>query len=483
MNNTNRDMLQRLAPGVWELPRREGMLVPGHIYASEDMLETITRDNALQQVRNVATLPGIINAAIAMPDIHWGYGFPIGGVAAFSMEDGVISPGGVGYDINCGVRLLSSRLQLEQVRPHLTELLKTLYQQIPAGVGGSGRLLLKEQELKAVLREGAAWAVKQGYGVESDLDRIEENGCIRNADPAALSERALGRGRPQLGTLGSGNHFVEVGYVAQLFDRAAAERLGLKMGTVTVTIHTGSRGLGHQVCDDAIRDMLRACEKYHIELPDRQLCCAPIRSPEGQEYLTAMNCAVNFGFANRQLLTHQVRKAFRQGLRLTEQDAALNTVYEVAHNIAKIEKHLVDGKQKQVCVHRKGATRAFGPGHSALPASLRDLGQPVLIPGDMGRYSWVMVGSEQAMRSTFGSACHGAGRMMSRRQALKHARGRSVIDELAGRGIAVMARNKSTIAEEMPEAYKDVAQVVTAIEEAGIARSVARLRPLAVLKG
>jgi tRNA-splicing ligase RtcB (3'-phosphate/5'-hydroxy nucleic acid ligase) len=483
MSKISKNVLQPLSPGVWELPRREGMWVPGRIYASAEMLETITHDNALQQVRNVATLPGIINAAIAMPDIHWGYGFPIGGVAAFSMEEGIISPGGVGYDINCGVRLLTSRLQLDDVRPHLKELLKTLYQQIPAGVGGSGKLLLKEPELKKVLREGAAWAVRQGYGTESDLERIEERGCMENADPEALSERALGRGRPQLGTLGSGNHFVEVGYVAQLFDQAVAERLGLKKGTITVTIHTGSRGLGHQVCDDAIRDMLRASEKYHIKLPDRQLCCAPIRSPEGQEYLTAMNCAVNFGFANRQLLTHQVREAFRQGLRLTRQDAALNTVYEVAHNIAKIEQHLVDGKQREVCVHRKGATRAFGPGHSALPASIRDLGQPVLIPGDMGRYSWVMVGTEQAMLSTFGSACHGAGRMMSRRQALKHARGRSIIDELADKGIAIMARNKSTIAEEMPEAYKDVAQVVSAIEESGIARSVARLRPLAVLKG
>ncbi|MBL7034026.1 MAG: RtcB family protein, partial [Candidatus Delongbacteria bacterium] len=406
-----------------------------------------------------------------------------GGVAAFSLDEGVISPGGVGYDINCGVRLLTSRLQLEEVRPHLPELLRTLFQQIPTGVGVSGPLILSEPELKRVLQEGAGWAVKRGYGNPADLERIEESGCMSTADPQTLSARALARGRPQLGTLGSGNHFVEIGYVDQVFDQVAASRLGLRSGQITVTIHTGSRGLGHQVCDDSIHRMLRASEKYHITLPDRQLCCAPLASPEGQQYLSAMNCAVNFGFANRQILTHLVRQGLRQGLRLSERDAALVTLYEVAHNIAKIEEHLVAGKPQQVCVHRKGATRAFGPGHPALPADIRDLGQPVLIPGDMGRYSWVMLGTAAAMTASFGSACHGAGRLLSRRQAVKIARGRSIIDELSAEGIRIMARSKSTIAEEMPAAYKDVAQVAAAVEEAGIARSVARLRPLAVLKG
>ncbi len=475
--------LRRLSPGVWELPQRGRMRVPGHIYAAASMLDTIRRDNALEQVANVATLPGILKAAIAMPDIHWGYGFPIGGVAAFSLSEGIISPGGVGYDINCGVRLLTSRLQVEEVRPLLPQLLQTLYARVPAGVGGTGPLILKAPELKRALQGGAGWAVEQGYGSEHDLPRIEENGCISGADPAVISERALARGRPQLGTLGSGNHFVEIGYVDQLFDRQLAERLGLPLGRVTVTIHSGSRGLGHQVCEDSIREMLRASEKYGIYLPDRQLCCAPLSSPEGERYFAAMNCAVNFGFANRQLLTHQVREAVSQVLPGTDAGSVLSVVYEVSHNIAKIERHTVNGKRQPVCVHRKGATRAFGPGHSALPPELRDCGQPVLIPGDMGRYSWVMVGTKQAEMATFGSACHGAGRVLSRRQAIKKARGRSISDELAADGILLKARSGATIAEEMPAAYKDVAIVAGAVEEAQIARSVARLRPLAVLKG
>ena len=474
--------LKRIDRNLWELPRAGGMRVPGRVYATEGLLADLTRDNALQQVANVAHLPGIVGWSLAMPDIHWGYGFPIGGVAAFDLDEGVISPGGVGYDINCGVRLLSSELRAEEVRPRIEALVQALYEHVPSGVGSRGPLKLGSADLDRVLTEGAGWAVAQGRGRPEDLEFIEENGCLPGADPGLPSARARQRGDDQLGTLGSGNHFVEIGCVDEVCDATAAEAMGLEEGRVTLMIHTGSRGFGHQVCDDALQVMLRSARVHGIELPDRQLCCAPLGSPEGRDYLAAMAAAVNFAFANRQILAHLLREAFASVL---GDDAArgLRTVYEVAHNIAKLETHEVDGRPRRLCVHRKGATRAFGPGRPEVPARYRDLGQPVLIPGDMGRCSYVLLGTERAMRETFGSACHGAGRVLSRKAATKAARGRDLPAELRRQGVTVMARGRGTLAEEMPDAYKDVSQVVEAVHEAGLATRVVRLRPLGVLKG
>jgi tRNA-splicing ligase RtcB len=459
------------------------MRVPARIYASEEMLQDILRDNAAEQAANVAWLPGILNYSFAMPDIHWGYGFPIGGVAAFDLDNGVISPGGVGYDINCGVRLLRTDLERKDIQDKLPQLVDNLFRNIPSGVGSTGALKLSKQDEKQVLQKGARWAVENDYGSDDDLDKIEENGTMAGADAEQISNHALERGRAQLGTLGSGNHFVEIGVVQEIYDEAAAQAMRLRKNQVTLIIHTGSRGLGHQVCDDYIKIMLKASQKYGIELPDRQLCCAPVTSPEGQHYLSAMSAAVNFAFANRQMITHWARQALQKTLQIGVREMNMQVVYEVAHNIAKIENHLVDGKMKQVCVHRKGATRAFGPNHPDIPESYRRIGQPVLIPGDMGRYSFVLVGTEQAMNETFGSSCHGAGRVMSRNQAIKTARGRSLYEELSNRGIVVRASSHETMAEEIPEAYKDVAHVVDAVHGAGIARKVVKLRPLGVIKG
>ncbi|CAM3395388.1 RtcB family protein [Rhodothermus bifroesti] len=468
---------------LWEIPKSGGMQVPARIYASEKILRELQEDQAPQQAVNVAHLPGIVKYALAMPDIHWGYGFPIGGVAAFDLEEGVISPGGVGYDINCGVRLLASRLSYQEVEPHLERLIDVLFQRVPTGVGASGALKVSRQELRRVAVEGAHWAVRQGFGTASDLECIEENGRIEGADPAAVSERAYERGAEQLGTLGSGNHFLEVGYVAQIYDDAAAQAMGLFLGQVTVIIHTGSRGFGYQICDDYLAVMDRALAKYHIRLPDRQLACAPLRSPEGQQYLAAMRCGINFAFANRQIIAHNTRKAFVEALGMREEEIGLRTVYEVAHNIAKIEEHTVDGQRCQVCVHRKGATRAFPPGHPQIPAVYRSIGQPVLIPGDMGRYSYVLLGTAQAMEETFGSTCHGAGRQLSRTKAKKVAGSRRIADELRKQGIVVRGASLRTINEEIPEAYKDVAEVVEVCHRAGISRKVAQLRPLGCIKG
>uniref|UniRef100_A0A7V2F6H9 tRNA-splicing ligase RtcB n=1 Tax=Rhodothermus marinus TaxID=29549 RepID=A0A7V2F6H9_RHOMR len=468
---------------LWEIPKSGGMQVPARIYASEKILRELQEDQAPQQAVNVAHLPGIVKYALAMPDIHWGYGFPIGGVAAFDLEEGVISPGGVGYDINCGVRLLASRLSYQEVEPHLERLIDVLFQRVPTGVGASGALKVSRQELRRVAVEGAHWAVRQGFGTASDLECIEENGRIEGADPAAVSERAYERGAEQLGTLGSGNHFLEVGYVAQIYDDAAAQAMGLFLGQVTVIIHTGSRGFGYQICDDYLAVMDRALAKYHIRLPDRQLACAPLRSPEGQQYLAAMRCGINFAFANRQIIAHNTRKAFVEALGMREEEIGLRTVYEVAHNIAKIEEHTVDGQRCQVCVHRKGATRAFPPGHPQIPAVYRSIGQPVLIPGDMGRYSYVLLGTAQAMEETFGSTCHGAGRQLSRTKAKKVAGSRRITDELRKQGIVVRGASLRTINEEIPEAYKDVAEVVEVCHRAGISRKVAQLRPLGCIKG
>ncbi len=468
---------------VWEIPREGKMRVPGRIYASEKMLADIQSDESVQQVVNVAQLPGIEKYALAMPDIHWGYGFPIGGVAAFDRKNGIISPGGVGYDINCGVRLLRSKLHVADLQGKIQDLVAAIFSRVPSGVGSKGPLKLSATDEKSVLVKGTRWAVEHGFGMENDLEFIEEHGEMPHADPAAVSAEAYTRGRPQLGTIGSGNHFVEVDVVSDIFDSEAAKAFGLFEGQVAVIVHTGSRGFGHQVCDDFIRKMLRASEKYGIELPDRQLCCAPFESPEGQEYFGAMNAAINYAFANRQVISHWIREAFEAGLHLGPRDIGLQTVYEVAHNIAKLETHVVDGQEKELVVHRKGATRAFGPGNPAVPLAYRSVGQPVLIPGDMGRYSFVLVGTERAMTETFGSSCHGAGRKMSRRQAKKSARGRNIHQELESRGIFSMAASRATMVEEIPEAYKDVADVVEAVEGAGIARKVAKLKPIGVVKG
>ncbi len=475
--------MKKINDFLWEIPREDRMNVPGRIYATEKMLTHIRQDDALKQVQNVAQLPGIVGRSMAMPDIHWGYGFPIGGVAAFDINEGVISPGGVGYDINCGVRLLKTDLERKDIQSRIKQLVTGMFRYIPTGVGSKGQLKTSESELKKVMVKGARWAVQQGYGDENDLEKIEEHGQMDGADPSVVSDKAMKRGRPQLGTLGSGNHFVEIQYIEKIFDGELGRRLGLFEGQITVSIHTGSRGFGYQVCDDSIRKMIQASQKYGIELPDRQLCSAPVSSPEGQEYFAAMVCAVNYAFANRQVISHWVEEAFIRALNATPNDVRFSTVYEVAHNIAKMETHLVDGKNKKLCVHRKGATRAFGPGRPELPDSYRDIGQPVLIPGDMGRSSYVLIGTQGAMDQTFGSTCHGAGRLMSRKKAKQAAKGRSIYDELAQQGIVVMAASNATMAEEMPEVYKDVSDVVEAVVGAGISKKVAKLRPMGVIKG
>ncbi|MFA5515983.1 MAG: RtcB family protein [Desulfuromonadales bacterium] len=476
--------LERCGPNRWRIPREGKMRTEGLVFASESMVDLLREENALQQVANVATLPGIVGPSIAMPDIHWGYGFPIGGVAAFDPDEGVVSPGGVGYDINCGVRLLRSAMHAAQLRPLLPQLADVLFRNVPSGVGSSRRdLRLSAGDYRQLLTQGAGWAIRQGFGTAGDLEHIEARGAIAGADPDRISERAQERGRAQLGTLGSGNHFLEVQEVETIEDEAAARVLGLFPGQVTVTVHTGSRGFGYQVCDDHLRVMRQASRKYGIELPDPQLCCAPLASPEGKEYLAAMACAANFAFANRQLIAHWVRESFEQVTGLGPADLRLNLVYDVCHNIAKFEDHVVAGRQRRLCVHRKGATRAFPPGHPETPAPYREIGQPVLIPGDMGRYSYVLVGTAGGFAETFGSTCHGAGRVLSRHAAKKAARGQDILADLAARGILVRAASRATVAEEISAAYKDVMEVVGVVQAAGIGKIVARLRPMAVIKG
>ena len=469
---------------VWEIPKRGDMRVPGRIYASAQLMQDIQHDAALQQVVNVAHLPGIVGYSLAMPDIHWGYGFPIGGVAAMDASEGVISPGGVGYDINCGVRLVSTKLQAAEIQSKLHTLADALFATIPCGVGAQGAIpkLSRSDEMKLTV-QGARWAVERGFGRAEDVERTEEYGCLIGADPAALSAEALNRGLGQVGTLGSGNHFLEVGRVEEIYEPAAAQTLGLSVGQVTLIIHSGSRGLGHQTCDDALRVMGRAMDKYHIRVPDRQLACAPVTSPEGRHYLAAMACAANYAWVNRQVMMHLAEHAFLATLDISPTDLGLRLIYDVCHNIAKPETHEIGGVKQKVWVHRKGATRAFGAGHPALPSSVRSLGQPVLIPGDMGRYSFLLVGTKQAMQETFGSTCHGAGRVMSRMQAKKAARGRNLVKELGEYGVIARYRGKRTFAEEMPSAYKDVANVVDVVDRAGISKKVAKLKPMAVIKG
>ena len=474
---------QRLDNYRLKLPRKGGMRVPGIIYADKGLEENLQTDEATAQVINVAHLPGIVSASLAMPDIHWGYGFPIGGVAAFDFKDGVVSPGGVGYDINCGVRLATMNLNLREIQPRLSRLADFLFAGLPAGVGRGGDLRLNAKELRRVLVKGARWAVEHNWGEQADLAHIESQGALESADPDSVSKRALERGSDQLGTLGSGNHFAEVGVVDEIFDQKAADAFGLRKGQATIMIHSGSRGLGHQVCDDQLAVMNRYVREEQIQLPDRQLACAHVSSREGRVYLSVMAAAANFAFANRQILLARAQKALLGALSISPRELGLRTLYDVAHNIAKVESHRVEGKMKKLVVHRKGATRAFGPGHPEVPDDYRRVGQPVLVPGDMGTASYVLAGTEKAMNETFGSSCHGAGRVLSRRAAIKRARGRQIDDELKKEGILVRARGRGTLAEEMPEAYKDISNVVDVIHGAGIACKVARLRPLVVIKG
>ena len=466
-----KNSLVKINDWLWEISRsyRADMRVPARVYASEKMLEEIFRDRSLEQLVNVTTLPGIEKYALAMPDAHEGYGFPVGGVAAFDPEDGgIISPGGIGYDINCGVRLLRSERTLKDITPELEDLAHALYREIPSGVGKGGRLNLKGSDLDRVLEGGAARMVEMGYGESADLLQSESEGRLPDADASLVSEAAKARGKDQLGTMGAGNHFVEVGVVDEIFDAAEAARLGLKEGQITVLIHTGSRGLGHQIATDYIRLMMQAMPKYGITLPDRELACAPFSSPEGQDYWRAMSAGANFAWANRQLITWEVRKAWNDVL--GREPGELAMVYDVAHNIAKIEEYSVNGGKQKLVVHRKGATRSFP-------------GQPVLIPGSMGTASYLLVGQEGAMRESFGSSCHGAGRRMSRTEAKRRVSGDALKEELKARGIAIVAGSLPGLAEEAPQAYKDVEEVVSVVHGAGIAKKVARLRPVAVVKG
>ena len=468
----------------WIIPKEGKMRVEGLIYCDRKMLETIKSDQSPTQVANVAQLPGIVGRSLAMADIHWGYGFPIGGVAAFEESEGIISPGGVGYDINCGVRLLKTNLEAGEVKGVIGDLVNSLFNNIPTGLGSRRKdLKLSKSDLDKVLARGAGWAVRNGFGEEKDLDHIEERGRIEGGEATLVSDRAKERGRNQLGTLGSGNHFVEIGIVKEVYDDEAARVMGLAEGGVAVIIHTGSRGLGHQVCDDYIKVMMNASRKYGIELPDRQLCCAPIRSEEGKKYFSAMSAAANFAFANRQIITHWVRETFYHVLGRGPAGLHIDLIYDVCHNIAKMEKHEVEGETLKVCVHRKGATRALPPRHPELPSRYAGLGQPVLIPGDMGRYSYVLVGTDAAAAETFSSTCHGAGRVLSRSRAKKISKGRAIARELEDKGIIVRSAGRATLAEEMSEAYKDVADVVNIVHNAGISRKVAQLAPLGVIKG
>ncbi len=476
--------LKKIDDYRWQIPKSEGMRVPGLLYADEKMVKVLQRDRTPLQVKNVAYLPGIVKYSLAMPDMHWGYGFPIGGVAATDPEEGgVISPGGIGYDINCGIRLLRTNLGLSEIQNKLHELLAALFSNIPCGVGSTSSLRLSSRELKTVLRDGAKWAVKRSYGQEDDLERTEDYGAMPGADPEKVSGKALKRGNNQLGTLGSGNHFLEIDLVERIYLPEIAEVFGLEEEQITVSIHSGSRGLGYQVCDDYLAVMRQAMEKYKISLPDRQLCCAPSSSPEGRDYFAAMASAANFAWANRQVMTHWTREIIQRVLGISPKALGMRLVYDVCHNIGKFEVHSWDGKKKKLLVHRKGATRAFPAHHPQLPGVYREVGQPVLVPGDMGTNSYVMVGTKLAMEETWGSTCHGAGRVMSRSRAKKVARGRALEKELKERGILVMAKGRETIAEEMPEAYKDVDEVVRIVEKAGLSRRVAKLRPLGVIKG
>ncbi|MCJ7443762.1 MAG: RtcB family protein [Methanotrichaceae archaeon] len=473
-------MINKVDNNVYEVPigYRPGMRVPGRIFVSEELLKMV-EPGTIDQVANVATLPGIVKYSMALPDAHLGYGFPIGGVAAFHENGGIISPGGVGFDINCGVRLLYSNLEARSVQPLISTLIDDLFQAVPSGVGATSRLHVSDHELTETFIHGAKWAVEQGYGVEADIEHCEENGSMAGADPAQVSIKARKRGRPQLGTLGSGNHFLEIQKVEEIFDQTIAKRFGLFKGQITVMIHCGSRGAGHQICTDHLEVISRAVHKYKIDIPDKQLSCAPIGSPEAKNYFGAMVCAANYAWSNRHIIAHWTREVFEKYFNY----AKLDLLYDVAHNVAKIEEHKLNDKLERLYVHRKGATRAFGPGRIEVPAAYRDLGQPVLIPGSMGTPSYVLCGSDKALELTFGSACHGAGRIMSRTRAKKTYTGQDVKAALSGKGIKVKATHPAMLAEEAPQVYKPSDKVVEVVHNLGIATKVAKLVPLGVSKG
>ena len=479
-------ILERIDEYRYRIPKsyKSGMRVEGIVYTDEKLLEDIKTDKALEQVANVAFLPGIVKASLAMPDIHCGYGFPIGGVAATDIAaGGVISPGGVGYDINCGVRMLKTNLQHKDIKSKIKDLVYRLFSDVPSGVGSSGDIKVSAKEEKEIFTKGAKWAIENGYGIQDDLECTEEFGAIEGADPDAVSKRAYERGKSQSGTLGSGNHFLEIQVVDEIYDEDICDNFGLKAGQITIMIHSGSRGLGYQICDDYARSMVRSLEKYNINVPDRQLACAPVESFEGKSYLGAMKCAANYAWANRQCLMYLTRFAFSRALGVSWESLEMNLIYDVAHNIAKIEKYTINGVEKKLCVHRKGATRAFGPDNPALPERYKKTGQPVIIPGDMGRNSYLLVGTKQAEQETFGSACHGAGRVKSRMAATRTINENDLLKELESKGIIVKASGRATLVEEAPKVYKDVTEVVNVVHNVGLARRVCRMRPLGVIKG
>jgi len=475
--------MKKLDENRWLIEPMGGMRVPGILYTSERLLQDMAGDQSPQQVANVAHLPGIVKYSLAMPDMHWGYGFPIGGVAAFDMAEGVVSPGGVGYDINCGCRMMTTKLHLDEIRNRLPELVTALFQNIPSGVGSTGPLKLSPKDNRKVLTEGAKWTVEQGYGTQEDLEATEDRGVMAGADPERISDRAMERGKQQLGTLGSGNHFLEIEVVEEIFDPVAAAAFGLERDQIAVMIHSGSRGLGYQVCDDYLARMVKHMGEMGLNLPDRQLACAYLESQAGRDYLAAMACAANYAWANRQMLLHWTRETFEAALHKTPRELGMRLLYDVCHNIAKIETLPVDGTPVKLCVHRKGATRAYPPGHADVPERYRKVGQPVLIPGDMGTGSYVLAGTDRAYEETFGSTCHGAGRVMSRAQATKMSKGRAVHQDMADRGVIVMASGRGTLREEIPEAYKNLDEVVAVVHRAGISKKVAKLRSLGCIKG
>ncbi len=475
--------MQRIDDYTWEIPVSDGMLVPGRIFASSALAEKAADDRAIDQVANVAHLPGIVGYSFAMPDIHWGYGFPIGGVCATDIDEGgVISPGGVGFDISCGVRLLRSELERADVEDRLQDVVDEL-KSVPRGVGGKGLFRLSAEQMPEVLTEGVPFAVRHGWGWEEDIEVCEDHGVLDEADPSVVSQKALERGAPQLGSLGAGNHFLEVQAIDEIRHPEAAERFGLRTGQIVVMIHCGSRGIGHQVCTDEVRTMDRAMKSHGISVPDRQLACVPVASDEGQRYMRGMAAAANYGRANRQVITQGVRQRFERVFGTGARELGLDTVYDVSHNLAKVERYEVDGRERDLCVHRKGATRAFGPGHPELPERYRDVGQPVIIPGSMGTESYVLVGTSEGRDKAWWSTCHGAGRMMSRKAATKKMHGRDLKESLRGQGILVESKGTKLLAEEAPYAYKDVSEVVDVCEHVGLSKVVARMRPLAVIKG